>query len=141
MRLPAESPQRAAEHLSALNAGCCRYWCCQHDEGAVQVLPPAPVASMLHARAGALNINVEILDVYLSTILPAFTDAGDDAQYGSSAMYDVLLLQVRHTQRRQCLPGDAVLLCAQRCFRRSRSLALHGRRVLCRAMRAWQLQC
>jgi chorismate mutase len=59
------------------------------------VLPPKPMASMLHEVAGRININAEILDVYLSTILPGFTEEEDDGQYGSSAMYDVLLLQVR----------------------------------------------
>ena len=49
---------------------------------------------MLHHVAGAININAEILDTYLSEILPGITEDGDDGHYGSSAVYDVLLLQV-----------------------------------------------
>jgi hypothetical protein len=49
---------------------------------------------VLHPASKTININSQILDLYLSTILPGITCDGDDANYGSSAMYDVLLLQV-----------------------------------------------
>ena len=42
-----------------------------------------------------ININPKIMSLYLNHLLPAVTAAGDDGNYGSCAMYDVLALQAR----------------------------------------------
>ena len=68
---------------------------CESGVPCVQVLPPMGYPEVLHSAASDININNTILDLYLNTILPGITAPGDDANYGSSAMYDVLLLQVR----------------------------------------------
>lgn len=45
--------------------------------------------------ARSININPKIMSLYLNHLLPAVTAAGDDGNYGSCAMYDVLALQAR----------------------------------------------
>lgn len=44
--------------------------------------------------AGDININGQVMALYLDHLLPGITDPGTDNNYGSSAMYDVLALQV-----------------------------------------------
>ena len=51
----------------------------------VQVLAPC---------AKDININPRIMSMYVDHVLPDITEAGSDNNYGSSAMYDVLALQV-----------------------------------------------
>ena len=41
-----------------------------------------------------ININPRIMSMYVDHVLPDITEAGSDNNYGSSAMYDVLALQV-----------------------------------------------
>jgi hypothetical protein len=60
----------------------------------MQVLKPVNSPSGLAPGARSINLNCKILPIYLDTILPGITDAGDDGHYGSSAMLDVLVLQV-----------------------------------------------
>ena len=50
----------------------------------VQVLAPG---------SKAINVNDRIMDLYLQRLLPGITEPGDDNNYGSSAMGDVLCLQ------------------------------------------------
>lgn len=40
-------------------------------------------------------MNQSILKLYLEHLLPEITSPGDDGNYGSAAMYDVMILQVR----------------------------------------------
>ena len=54
--------------------------------GSSQVLAP-------YARD--ININDKVMALYLDHLLPGITQPGTDNNYGSSAMYDVLALQVR----------------------------------------------
>ncbi len=49
---------------------------------------------VLASYAKQININREVMDMYLKHLLPGITDAGDDGNYGSCACYDVLCLQV-----------------------------------------------
>lgn len=57
------------------------------------VLKPMAYPCVLHAAADGININRQIMDLYLDTIVPEITQPGDDSNYGSAAMYDVLCLQ------------------------------------------------
>lgn len=50
---------------------------------------------LLHPHASSININADVMDMYLNKLLPRVTQPGDDSNYGSAAMYDVLCLQVR----------------------------------------------
>lgn len=59
-----------------------------------QVLKPVPKPTGLAPGAHNINLNKKILPLYLETILPGITQPGDDGNYGSSAMLDVLALQV-----------------------------------------------
>ena len=55
-------------------------------------------AQVLAPCAEDININPKIMALYLEHLLPAATHAGDDGNYGSTALYDVLALQARvHT--------------------------------------------
>lgn len=49
---------------------------------------------MLAPCARDININSEVMELYLEHLLPGITAAGDDGNYGSAACYDVLCLQV-----------------------------------------------
>ena len=44
--------------------------------------------------ARAININADVMALYLDHLLPGITAPGDDGNYGSAACYDVLCLQV-----------------------------------------------
>jgi chorismate mutase len=55
------------------------------------ILPALDYASPL--RPNTININPEIFGVYVKEIVPFICPAGDDRQYGSSAVNDVTLLQ------------------------------------------------
>ena len=50
---------------------------------------------MLHQCAKAININSVIWNLYFDELLPRFTSEGDDGNYGSTAVCDVLCLQVK----------------------------------------------
>ncbi len=52
-------------------------------------------AQVLAPCAPQININGKIMALYLNHLLPAVTMSGDDSNYGSCAMYDVLVLQAR----------------------------------------------
>lgn len=41
-----------------------------------------------------ININDKVMALYMDNLLPGITQPGTDNNYGSSAMYDVLALQV-----------------------------------------------
>ena len=53
-----------------------------------------------------INLNANVMAMYLEHLLPGITQPGDDNNHGSAAMYDVLCLQVR-------LPLDAPICLAQ----------------------------
>lgn len=46
------------------------------------------------APCARVNINGQIMDMYLAHLLPEIAAPGDDHNYGSSAMNDVTALQV-----------------------------------------------
>lgn len=46
--------------------------------------------------AKAINLNDRIMQVYLNKIMPGITQISDDNNYGSTAMHDVLCLQVTY---------------------------------------------
>lgn len=46
-------------------------------------------------------MNGRVMDLYVAHLLPNITAPGDDNNYGSSAMYDVLALQARRSSSRQ----------------------------------------
>lgn len=48
---------------------------------------------MLYPAAKEVNVNSAIMEMYLDHLLPGIAEVGDDGQYGSSAMYDVMILQ------------------------------------------------
>ncbi|KAJ3256075.1 Chorismate mutase 1-like protein [Boothiomyces macroporosus] len=54
---------------------------------------PEPVLPPLDYPKILLNINPEIMQVYINNIVPAITKEGDDLNYGSSCTKDVELLQ------------------------------------------------
>lgn len=57
------------------------------------VLPPMTYPQVLASCASDVNINPKIMDMYITAILPEITEDGDDRNYGSAAMYDVMILQ------------------------------------------------
>jgi len=57
------------------------------------VLPPINYPQEIHQAGKGVNINRRILAEYLEELLPGIAAEGDDANYGSAAMHDVLLLQ------------------------------------------------
>jgi chorismate mutase len=57
------------------------------------VLPPMGYPQVLWPAAADVNVNPKIMDMYLNHLLPATTPAGDDRNYGSAAMHDVIILQ------------------------------------------------
>jgi hypothetical protein len=65
-----------------------------HRRLKLQVLKPVNAPTGLAPGARSINLNDKILPLYLNTILPGITQPGDDGHYGSSAMLDVLTLQV-----------------------------------------------
>ncbi|KAJ2794792.1 chorismate mutase aro7 [Coemansia helicoidea] len=56
------------------------------------ILPPLDYPPVL-VDPKQININDEILDVYINTVVPGITDTGDDSNYGSSATRDIECLQ------------------------------------------------
>lgn len=48
---------------------------------------------MLAPCAEAINLNNVVMDLYLHELVPGITEPGDDNNYGSAAMQDVLCLQ------------------------------------------------
>ena len=50
---------------------------------------------MLAPCAGRININGDIMALYLEQLLPGITAPEDDGNYGSAACLDVLCLQAR----------------------------------------------
>ena len=50
-------------------------------------------AQILVPWAKSINLNRQIMDLYLTELMPGITEPGDDNNYGSSAMQDVLCLQ------------------------------------------------
>ena len=44
-------------------------------------------------QAKGINLNKQIMDLYLQELMPGITEPGDDNNYGSAAMQDVLCLQ------------------------------------------------
>lgn len=51
------------------------------------------LSQVLVPRAKAINLNSQIMDLYLQELMPGITEPGDDNNYGSAAMQDVLCLQ------------------------------------------------
>jgi chorismate mutase len=57
------------------------------------ILPPLSYPDVLWGPAASVNVNDHIMDMYQNHLLPGITTPGDDGNYGSSAMYDVMILQ------------------------------------------------
>lgn len=57
------------------------------------VLPHLQYREVLAPYHRSINLNPKIMHVYLHQLLDAITAPGDDSNYGSAAMYDVLCLQ------------------------------------------------
>lgn len=59
------------------------------------ILPPlqSQEEDVLYPAAKEVNVNNAIMEMYLEHLLPGIAVEGDDGQYGSSAMYDVMILQ------------------------------------------------
>jgi chorismate mutase len=57
------------------------------------VLPPMGYPQVLWPSAADVNVNPKIMDMYLNHLLPETTPVGDDRNYGSAAMHDVIILQ------------------------------------------------
>jgi len=55
------------------------------------ILPPIDMGHVIHDEG--INANGHIKEVYIENIIPAICAAGDDEQYGSSAVSDVACLQ------------------------------------------------
>eukprot|EP00890_Picochlorum_soloecismus_P002232 jgi/Picsp_1/3009/NSC_01231-R1_chorismate mutase len=63
------------------------------DELPPLILPPITYPEVLWPAASSVNVNERILDMYIHHLLPEIALHGDDGNYGSSAMYDVMILQ------------------------------------------------
>lgn len=50
-----------------------------------------------------INVNERVKELYIDHLLPRVAARGDDNNYGSSAMYDVLALQVSDYFQNSCL--------------------------------------
>lgn len=57
------------------------------------VLPPLEYPHVLWGPAAGVNVNSKIMEMYLGHLLPEITVDGDDRNYGSAAMHDVVILQ------------------------------------------------
>jgi chorismate mutase len=55
------------------------------------ILPPISYPQILYPNT--INVNSEILEIYVSEILALVTEEGDDGNYGSSCTIDVQILQ------------------------------------------------
>jgi hypothetical protein len=51
---------------------------------------------VLHPAADSININRDIWSMYYNDLLPKIVAPGDDGNYGSASVCDVLCLQVFH---------------------------------------------
>eukprot|EP00241_Pyramimonas_parkeae_P006978 CAMPEP_0114256898 /NCGR_PEP_ID=MMETSP0058-20121206/18426_1 /TAXON_ID=36894 /ORGANISM="Pyramimonas parkeae, CCMP726" /LENGTH=336 /DNA_ID=CAMNT_0001371551 /DNA_START=13 /DNA_END=1023 /DNA_ORIENTATION=+ len=56
------------------------------------ILPPLKYPKVL-VDPDHISLNDEILDLYVNTLVPEFTEEGNDNNYGSAAMYDCMCLQ------------------------------------------------
>ncbi|XP_058727419.1 chorismate mutase 1, chloroplastic-like [Vicia villosa] len=56
-------------------------------------LPPLQYPQVLHPIAESININDNVWSVYFKVLIPQLVKEGDDANYGSSAVCDVMCLQ------------------------------------------------
>ena len=73
----------------------------------------------------AINVNDRIMDLYLQRLMPGITEPGDDNNYGSSAMGDVLCLQALSKRihygkfvaeaKFRCVGADMACGCIWRC--------------------------
>ena len=57
------------------------------------ILPPIQYPNPLWPAASMVNVNDKIMTMYIEHLLPGIVEEGDDGNYGSSAMYDVMILQ------------------------------------------------
>jgi chorismate mutase len=57
------------------------------------ILPPLAQDEVLWGPARGVTVNDKIMDMYKDHLLPGIALPGDDGNYGSSAMYDVMILQ------------------------------------------------
>jgi chorismate mutase len=60
------------------------------------ILPPLQQIKVLHPAADSININKDIWSMYYNDLLPKIVAPGDDGNYGSASVCDVLCLQVFH---------------------------------------------
>lgn len=58
-----------------------------------QLLPPLQYPQVLHPIAESININDSVWSVYFRVLIPQLVKEGDDGNYGSSAVCDVMCLQ------------------------------------------------
>ncbi|KAH7315341.1 hypothetical protein KP509_21G045300 [Ceratopteris richardii] len=59
----------------------------------IPLLPPLEYPKVLHECAVKININPDIWKLYFDELLPRFSTEGDDGNYGSTAVCDVICLQ------------------------------------------------
>ena len=65
-------------------------WCaCSAEQG-----PTGTTVQVLAPYSKEVNVNARVMEMYVGHLLPNIAAPGDDNNYGSSAMYDVLALQV-----------------------------------------------
>ncbi|CAI8595251.1 unnamed protein product [Vicia faba] len=57
------------------------------------LLPPLQYPQVLHPIADSININDNVWSVYFKVLIPQLVKEGDDGNYGSSAVCDVMCLQ------------------------------------------------
>ncbi|CAM6019008.1 unnamed protein product [Sphagnum balticum] len=57
------------------------------------ILPPLQQIKVLHPAADSININRDIWSMYYNDLLPKIVAPGDDGNYGSASVCDVLCLQ------------------------------------------------
>ncbi|KAI5442889.1 Chorismate mutase 1-like protein [Lathyrus oleraceus] len=57
------------------------------------LLPPLQYPQVLHPIAESININGNVWSVYFRNLIPQLVKEGDDGNYGSSAVCDVMCLQ------------------------------------------------
>ena len=63
------------------------------DDAFAEGLEQTAIIFTLAPCAARINVNDQIMELYLDHLLPEITQPGDDANYGSSAMHDVTALQ------------------------------------------------
>ncbi|XP_073056189.1 chorismate mutase 1, chloroplastic-like [Primulina eburnea] len=57
------------------------------------ILPPLQYPKVLQPAADAININVQIWEMYFRSLLPILAKEGDDGNHGSAATCDIICLQ------------------------------------------------